>query len=243
MKLKKILMSLIAAAAIVSTTAATVSAVYDGEATYCFDNDSRLSDLETYGSVTETGFKITQTTNQAKNGNGCIVISENISDEVSDKSGGVYVEAGSVGIDSFDGCTITMSVLACEGAEKICDSFSLFSDGMLWLNASASDLSTTEWKDITLVIPEGAKNDRVGFTIPTFSKYMGDLIYIDDFTITLPDGNVVANVGDYQPKTVTEAETVSKGVNIALIIVLVVLVLAIVGGIGFLISTAMKRFS
>ena len=242
MKLKRIFASFIAAATVITTVSVTAFAVADGEATYCFDNSNRISDWQTYGSVSETKFTITQTTDKAQNGNGCIVISENISDEVSDKFGGAYITADSVGLQNFGGCVVSMSVLACEGAENVCDNFSIFSDGMLWVNAAA-EINSKEWTEITLYIPENADNNQIGFTIPTFSKYMGNIIYIDDVMIATADGNKISNVGDFQPKIVSEADTVSTGVNIALIILLVVLVLAIIGGIGFLISSAIKRFS
>ena len=243
MKLKRILTSLVAAAAVISTFSLTGFAVNDGEAAYCFDNESKLSDWETYGSTSETNFKITQVTTQSKNGNGCILISENVSDEVSEQFGGAYITADSVGLKNFGGCTISMSVLAYEGAEGACDNLSVFSDGMLWINTMASGLSSSQWTDITLVVPENADNSKVGFTIPTFNTFMGNIVYIDDFTITTADGVVVSNVGDYEQKIVTEESTVSTGVNIALTIVLVVLILAIVGGIGLIVSSAMKRFS
>ena len=243
MKLKRILTSLVAAAAVISTFSLTGFAVNDGEAAYCFDNESKLSDWETYGSTSETNFKITQVTTQSKNGNGCILISENVSDEVSEQFGGAYITADSVGLKNFGGCTISMSVLAYEGAEGACDNLSVFSDGMLWINTVASGLSSSQWTDITLVVPENADNSKVGFTIPTFNTFMGNIVYIDDFTITTADGVVVSNVGDYEQKIVTEESTVSTGVNIALTIVLVVLILAIVGGIGLIVSSSMKRFS
>ena len=116
MKLKKILASLIAAAAVVSTVSLTGLAVNDGEATYCFDNDSRIADWETYGSVAETGFKITQSIKQSNNGEGSILISENVQGEVSNAYGGAFITASTVGLASFEKCTITMSVLLCEGA-------------------------------------------------------------------------------------------------------------------------------
>lgn len=243
MKLKRILASFAAAAALIGSISATVFAVNDGEATYCFDNSSKISDWKTYGSISETNFKITQTTSQSKNGSGSILISENVSDEVSGKFGGAYITADSVGLTNFSGCTISMSVLVCEGAENVCDNLSVYSDGMVWINAVPSKLSSSEWTDVSLVIPENATNSQAGFTIPTFNTYMGNIVYIDDFTITRSDGTIVSNVGDFEQKAITGESTVSTGVNIALTIVLVVLILAIVGGIGFIVSAAMKRFS
>lgn len=243
MKLKKILTSFIAAAAVISTVSMTGLAVNDGEATYCFDNTNKMSDWQTYGSVDATGFKITQTSKQSLNGDGSLLISENVKDKVEDTYGGAFITADSVGLPDFGGCTVTMSVLLCEGANGFCDKLSIYSDGMLWVQTSASGVNSKTWTEVSLQIPDDADNSKVGFTIPTYNIYTGDIVYIDDFTITRPDGTIITNRGDYQVKTLTEDNTVSKGVNIALIILLVVLILAIVGGIGLVVSAALKKFT
>ena len=243
MKLKRILTSFIAAAAVISTVSVTGFAVNDGEAAYCFDNANKISDWQTYGSTKETGFTITQTNQKAKNGDGSIVISEKVTDSISDTFGGAYITADTLGIKNFGGCTISMSVLASENAEAFCDNLAIFSDGMLWASVAPIGINSKTWTEVTLTIPENADNTRVGFTIPTFNLYSGNIVYIDDFTVTLADGTVISNRGDYQPETITEEKTVSTGINIALTIVLVVLILAIVGGIGLIVSAAMKKFS
>lgn len=242
MKLKKILAAFIASAAVISSVAVTGFALNDGEATYCFDNGNKISDWQTYGSLDETGFKITQTNAQSKNGNGSLLISEKVTGDTTNAFGGAYVTASSVGIDNFGGCTISMSLLLCEGAEKFCENLTIYSEGMIWIQTPPSNLSSTTWTEVTLQIPADADNSKVGFTIPTLQPHSGDIVYIDDFTITRADGTIVSNLGDYQPKAITEINTVSKGTNIALIILLVVLILAIVGGIGFIISSSTKRY-
>ena len=125
-----------------------------------------------------------------------------------------------------------MNVMLCEGMEAFADNFSLYSDGMIWLQSIPQNLSSSTWTEVSLTLPEDAANTTVGFTIPTFQICTGDILYIDDFTITLPDGTSVENLGDYVPKKIVGEDAVSTGANIALTIVLVVLILAIVGGIG-----------
>ncbi len=242
MKLKKFL-SAVLASAVITAGAASVSAAEDGQATYCFDSDSSLSEWQTYGSTAETGFTITQTTAVSKNGNGSIIISEKVEEDIANQYGGAYIEASSLGLDSFQGCTIEMSVRLCEGAEGFYDSFSLYSDGMIWLTSPVENLSTETWTTVSLTIPENATNSSVGFTIPTYLLHKGDLVYIDNFTVTKADGTVIGNRGDYVIKEVRNEETVSKGTNIALTVALVVLILVIVGGIGFIVSSAIKKFS
>lgn len=243
MKLKKIL-SAVAASALAAVCAAfTASALNDGEATYCFDTDAALTEWQTYGSTAETGFSVSRTALASKNGNGSLIVSENVTEDVQNRFGGMYIEASSLGLDNFQGCTIEMSVLLCEGAEGYYDNLSVFSDGMIWLSSSPETLSTSEWTTVSLTLPPDATNNRAGFTIPTFLMHKGDIVYIDDFSVTDPDGNIIANRGDFYAKEVMSAEKVSSGTNIVLTVLLVVLILVIVGGIGLIVSSAIKRFS
>lgn len=242
MKLKKFLSAAIASA-VIASGAASVSALNDGEATYCFDTNTAMEDWQTYGSVDEAGAKADQTTLVSKNGNGSLLVSVNVADETDNQFGGFYVDASALGLDSFQGCTVEMSVMLCENAEGFYDNFSLFSDGMIWLATTPETLSASEWTTLKLELPENADNSRVGFTIPTFTLHKGDILYIDDFAVTDPDGNMIANKGDYAVKVITSAESVSSGTNIVLTVLLVVLILVIVGGIGIIVSSAIKRFS
>lgn len=241
MKLRKILAAAAAAAAMCAFSV-TAFAVQDGEAAYCFDTPDKLSDWQTDGAAEQTGLSLTQITSRAKNGDGCIAVSESFTGEITEPFGGAYITADKLGLDSFSGCTVSMSVLLNEAAAENIENFSIFSDGIIWLETPVAEVNSKEWTEFTLAIPETAENPRVGFTIPTFNAYSGEIAYIDDFSVTRADGTVVANVGDYKMKTVTKTETVSKGMNIVLIIVLVVLILAIVGGIAFFISKSVKRF-
>lgn len=243
MKLKKIFSAMLVSAVITVSSAVTAFAVEDGEATYCFDTDSRISDWTLYGSINETDVKLSHTIRESKNGDGCIIISENVIQSISDKFGGFYLEASEFGLENFSGCTIGMSVKLCEGAENYYDNFALYSDGIIWLSQSVCELSTEEWTDVSMLIPEGAQNPRVGFTIPTFSIYSGDVVYIDDFTITKPDGSVISNTGDYKLKTIAYEETTPTGKNILLTVLLIVLIFVIIGGVGMIVSAAIRRFA
>lgn len=243
MKLKKIFAAITAAAAILTTSSLTAMALEDGQATYCFDTADKLADWQTYGSTAETGFSLKQVTANSKNGEGCIAVSENVSREVSETYGGTYISAEALGLRNFGGCAISMSVLLNDEAANYIENFSLFCDGMIWLETPVIDINSKNWTEVTLVVPENAENPRAGFTIPTFGAYSGEIVYIDDFAVTTSDGTVIANVGDYKAKTVSAAETVSTGTNIVLTIVLVVLILAIVGGIGLIVSSVIKKFA
>lgn len=241
MKLRKILAAAMAAAAM-CTFAVTAFAVSNGEAAYCFDTPDKLSDWQTEGAAEQTGLSLKQITARAKNGDGCMVVSEKFTGDIDETYGGAYITADKLGLGSFAGCTVSMSVMLNENAAANIENFSLYSDGLIWLETPITEVNTKDWTEITLVIPATAENPRVGFTIPTFKEYSGEIAYIDDFTVTRADGTLVANAGDYKMRTVSATETVSKGMNIVLIIVLVVLILAIVGGIVFFISKSVKRF-
>ncbi len=243
MKLKKILAAVTAAAAILTCSSFTALALEDGQAAYCFDTADKLADWQTYGSTAETGFSFKQITSNSKNGEGCIAVSENVTGEISDTYGGAYISAETLGLRDFGGCTISMSVLLNESAADNIEAFSLFCDGMIWLETPVIDINSKTWTDVTLTVPENAENPRAGFTIPTFGAYSGEIVYIDDFSVTTSDGTIIANVGDYKAKTVSSTETVSTGTNIVLTIVLVVLILAIVGGIGLIVSSVIKKFA
>ncbi|MCM1329377.1 MAG: hypothetical protein NC253_08030 [Ruminococcus sp.] len=242
MKLKKFFAVLTAAAAL-AVCSLTAFALEDGQAAYCFDTADKLSDWQTYGSVSETGFAFKQTTANSKNGEGCIAVSEKFTGEVSDTYGGAYVSASTFGLPDFGGCTISMSVLLNPEAEDYIENFSLYSDGMIWLETPVVGINSQTWTEFTLTVPANAENSQVGFTIPTFSPYSGEIVYIDDFSIVQADGTLIANTGDYKAKTASSAETVSTGTNIILTVVLVVLILAIVAGIGVIVSSVIKKFA
>ncbi len=243
MRMKKIISAILASVVAAGICAANAFAVDDGQATYCFDTATNITKLQPYGSVDATGMKLTHTVQESKNGNGCIVISESITEAPADKFGGFYIEASTLGLENFQNCTVELSVKLCEGAEGLCENFALYSDGMIWLTQSATSLSATEWTTLTLTLPDGATNDKVGFTIPTFNMCDSDILYIDDFTITDSNGSIITNQGDYEVKAIAVEDAASKGQNILLTILLVVLILAIVGGIGLIVSNALRRFS
>ncbi len=242
MRMKKIISALLASAVAVGMCAANAFALEDGQATYCFDTAACLENFQTYGSVEATGTALTHTVLESKNGNGCIVVSANASEVVSEQYGGFYIDAATLGLDSFKNCTVEMSVKLCEGAENYVENLALYSDGIIYLTQTAAGLSSEQWTTITLVLPDGAANTKVGFTIPTFQVYSGDILYIDDFAVT-QDGTIIENKGDYEVKKVAAEDAASKGQSIGMTILLVVLILAIVGGIGLIVSSAIRKFS
>ena len=241
MKLRKIFAALSAFAVSASIVGTTCFAT-DGNATYCFDTADKIADWQTNGSAEDAGMKLSHTNRKSESGDGSLVVSVDISSDISDGFGGAFVDASALGLESFDGCTVSMSVMLCEGAEGHTENLSVYSDGIVWVEEVPESLSADTWTEVSVVVPTGADNSSVGFTIPTLNAYSGDVVYIDNFNIITPDGTAVPNVGDYQFKKITSEDTVSGGTNIVLTIVLVVLILAIVAGIGFIVSSAIKKF-
>lgn len=241
MKLRKIFAALSAIAVSASIMGTTCFAA-DGDATYCFDTADKIADWQTGGFADDAGLKLSHTNRKSESGDGSLVVSVNIASDISNGLGGAFIDASALGLESFDGCTVSMSVMLCEGAEGHAENLSIYSDGVVWVDSSPESLSADAWTEVSIVVPTGADNSSVGFTIPTLNAYSGDVVYIDNFNVINSDGTAVPNVGDYQFKTITSADTVSSGTNIVLTIVLVILILAIVAGIGFVVFSAIKKF-
>lgn len=243
MKIRKLASAVLAAVISAGMCMANVYAIGDGEATYCFDTTAKMSDFTAFGSAENVGMKLTHTVYESDNGNGSVILSVNNAETPEQTYGGMYIEASQLGLDTFKNCKVEMSVKLCEGAEGYTDQLALFSDGLVWMTQPVVGIDEDTWTTVTLVLPDGAANTKVGFTIPTYKAYSGDVVYIDDFAVTDSNGNVIANMGDYEVKKLSVEDAASTGQNIGLTIVLVVLILAIVGGIGLIVSAAIRRFS
>ena len=241
MKFKKIVSALLASVTALSMTICANAA--DGDATFCFDNDTALSNWQTYGSVEQTGLKMDIAVDVKENGDGSLRISENITKEIpeDEKFGGMFITADAVGLESFNGCTMQASVYFNPDAAEVTDRFTLYSDGVIWLTSELSD-ENTGWAKVALAVPGNADNNSFGFTIPVYDSYSGPVCYVDNVIIYDADGNAVANLGD--SKTSAESIEVSVGTvgRVLLIILLAVLVVGIIAGIGFVISLLLKKF-
>lgn len=241
MKFKKIVSALLASFTALSMTVCVNAAAED--ATFCFDNDSAVSNWQTYGSVEQTGLKMEIDFDVRENGDGSLKIYENITKPLADgeKYGGVFITSDVVGLESFNGCTMQASVYFNPDAADVTEKFTLYSDGVIWLTSELSD-ENTGWSKVSLTVPENAANTSFGFTIPVYENYTGDVCYVDNVIIYDADGNAIANFGD--SKTSAENIEVSIGTvgRVLLIILLAVLVVGIIAGIGFVVSMLLKKF-
>lgn len=242
MKITKIIAA--AAACAMALSAVAFSAFADDEATFCFDSDSSLSTLQGYGSTEETGFTASIDEQTKVSGNGSLKLSENVTESIADDNrfGGLYFESSSVGLDSFAGCTISMKVFLDKDAAKLMQSFTIFSDGIVWMSSDLGNENAGKWADIAITIPGNADNTRFGFSIPVFESYSGTVAYIDDLTVTKSDGTAVANIGDYQEASQVEV-SISKGPRIILIVLVCILLVGVVACVGFVISKFQNKFT
>lgn len=242
MQIKKIIAA--AAASIMALSTAAFSAFADEYATFCFDTDTSISMLQSYGSTTETGFSASIDEQTKNDGSGSLMLSENVTESVAAdiRFGGIYIESSSLGLDSFAGCTVTMKVMFDENAAKLAESFSVFTDGIVWMTYDLSNEQAGKWADVTLTVPENADNSRIGFAIPIFEAYNGVVAYIDDLIVTKPDGTVVANIGDQKESSKIEV-SIGKTARIILLVVVCVIIVAVIAGVGFIISKFQNRFT
>lgn len=242
MKITKIIAA--AAASVMALSAVVFSAFAADEATFCFDNDTSLSMFQSYGSTAETGFTASIDEQTKVNGNGSLKLSENLTESIADDSrfGGLYFDSTSIGLDSFAGCTVSMKVLFDKDAAKLAQSFTVFSDGIVWMNTDLSNENAGKWADVAIAIPGNADNTRLGFSIPIFESYNGTVAYIDDLTVTTADGTVIANIGDQQEASQITV-SISKGPRIILIILVCVILVGVVACVGFVISKFQNKFT
>lgn len=242
MKINKIIAA--AAAAVMAMSAAAFSVFADDNATFCFDTDSSLSMLQTYGAVEETGFKASIDNQVKVGGNGSLKLSEEVGAAVSDdnQSGGIYIDSSAFGLDSFADCTVSMKVMFDKEAAKLAPSFTIFTDGIVWMSCEVNSEQAGNWTDVVISVPGNADNTRVGFLIPVFETYSGAVAYVDDITITKADGTTIANVGD-QKESENIVVSITKGPRIILLIVVCLILVGVVAGAGFVISKFQNKFT
>jgi hypothetical protein len=244
--MKKILSLFLASASVLACFvfgAAASSDIPSDAATYCFDNDGRLSDWELYGSVSQAGFAMSISKEVKESGNGSLALTQTLHNPVTtDKYGGAYISADKLGLENFSGCAMRVSYQYGSNPDNI-ESFSIFSDGIVWIQVNAPPPSGGKgWATAEVYVPENAANTRFGFTIPTFNPYNGVTMHIDNIFIYDREGNAVANLGDFQIEEGTSLwETDNLATTILLIALLVAAVAAIVFGIILAVKTYQKK--
>lgn len=242
MNLKKIIAAVSASVMVLSTTA--FSAFAQENATLCFDTNDSIVMFTGYGAVGETGFTASIDTAERVSGNGSLALTENVSASVDsdNRSGGLYIESESLGLDSFAGCTLTMSVLFNEEAAKLAEGFTIFADGIVWMTCDVGNENAGKWTEVSFSIPENAANTRIGFAIPVYEGFSGTVANIDNLMITKADGTAVANIGDVKEASKIEV-SIGTAPRIILLVVACLLIVAVIAGIGFIVSKFQSRFT
>ncbi|MDR0946868.1 MAG: hypothetical protein LBM87_03855 [Ruminococcus sp.] len=240
LKLKRVLSAAAACflAVTVSVTAAAESAAgSDNPTAFCFDNEQSMSYIVFEGNeaINATRYKAEISGEKPLSGAGSLMISETLTSEVSGVSGGIYITAQSLGLQSFEGCTITAKIFPVEPSVDMGAQFVMYTDSQIYIPTGTGGITAGKWNDITLTVPADCANTKLGFTIPIYTPWSGTVCYIDNITITQSDGVVVTNVGDFSDP-VAEEET-NRTLTLILTIVFVILVIGIV---FFIVSTVIK---
>lgn len=165
-------------------------------------------------------------------------------DEASSGSGyiGYCMKAADFDLPNFDGCVINFNVAFAPGYSTD-KNVSLFYDGGTWKETSISKQAST-WSQYNFDIPISSSSEVMGILIPVKTSYVGDVVYIDNVNINLPDGTAIANIGDsYEEIVIEKEDEASQTTSKALFVVIVIIVaLALIGGTAYFFYNLMKKY-
>lgn len=226
----------------------SVSVAADQTATFAFDNDTGIAlwRTENEALIKETGFRGTVSKTKPQDGAGSLAVYENLTGTVDRDemgNGTMFVTAAAVGLQNFAGCTITAQIYPTKAAMLSKPEITFFTDGMLYLPSSTAEWTADKWNTVAMTVPDNCDNTRLGFFIPLYTTYIGDVFYIDNITITQSDGTVVPNVGDYQvPDDSKSFSTLNPILSYILMGLLIVAGIAVVAFIIIFIVKHARRF-
>ncbi|MDR0903475.1 MAG: hypothetical protein LBM59_02465 [Ruminococcus sp.] len=169
--------------------------------TFAFDTDigADMWKVDNTELAAKNNFKFGITEKEMFDGAGSLAVSESFTGEIDPELiGGAYITAADIGLTDFAGCTITAQIFPTAAAVARSGQFTLYTDGMLYLPVAQTTFTADTWSKITLVIPDNCQNTRLGFLTPVYQTFAGDAFYLDEITVTLPDGSTVPNIGDYE---------------------------------------------
>lgn len=239
----KKLLSLVLAAATALTMATAVfadapAAENSDPATFTFDTDGAFSYIHTFGNAADTNLTYTLSDTGAIYGR-CLKLSEDFSSEISNQYGGIYFDASDFGLDSFAGYTLKLNIKTTSATAKQIDNLLLFSDGEQWIAQNVSATNVNKWTTVSVSAPTDKRNTKLGVSIPIMSPFSGDVVFIDDVTITDNYGKMIANVGDIDTSL---AEAPNTFVSVLTTILFIVLILVVIGGVAFVVLKLTRRF-
>lgn len=244
---KKILSLFLAAAAVLSMTAgalaadeteARTAAAPKDAATFTFDTDACMSYIHSFGSASDTNLQYNLEDKAAVSGR-CLRLSEEFTQDISNQYGGIYFLASDLGLEDFSGYTMTVKVKVTAASAKATPNMVLFSDGVSWVSNNFSTDNAGNWITATVSVPADSANDKLGISIPITSAFKGDVVFLDDITITDNYGKAVPNVGDVDTSL---AEAPNTFTSVITTILFVLLIIAVIGGIVLVVLKMIRRY-
>jgi hypothetical protein len=239
----KIKISFLVIAVIMSFAALPVFA--SDSAALAFDNDSSIKHFvnDNTDLAKKTGFKYTVSDTKTYDGTGALAVSESFVGAIDEgQSGGAYITADKFGLKDFAGCTITAKLYPTAASNSVKPNIVFYTDGMLYLPTANTSWNIESWNDVVMVIPDNCENTRLGFLIPVKSTFSGDVFYLDEVVITLPDGTAVSNIGDYEAPIEGLSGDIDDTLTLILTIILIVGAIAIVVLLIYIIARKAKRY-
>ena len=237
--MKKIISVFLAAAAVFTmgvtafakeeTNAETKAVNTTTAATITFDTEKSLDYIHTFGNASETNLTC-EITDEGALGGKSLKLSEDFSQSISNRYGGIYFEAADFGLESFAGYTMKININPASAAAKATDKFEFFSDGEQWSAISYKISNPDMWSVMTISVPASVDNSKMGVSFPITEPYSGDLIIIDDLTLTDNYGKKIDNIGDVDTSLY---QAPSGAMSVLTTILFLLLIIVVILGIGY----------
>lgn len=246
-KAMSIILSMVIAftVAILPVSAETVNS---GNPTMCFDNKNTIDLFKAYPPET-TGLSFALSDKKAQKGYSYILyadVPENTELE------GLYFSASDIGLKNLENCTITFDYCLSDAYKEYSNSFTVFSQGVIWYDETVTDSlvtgkkDDTGWRTATITLPESATNTSFGIGISTQTGYKGTVMNIDNLTVTDKNGDAVVNVGDYENVKIEEGykdiTVTALWVTIVQIAVIVIILFIVIVILSKLLKKRKERF-
>lgn len=241
--MKKILSLVLAAAAIFTMGTASyadepAAAAKTDPATFTFDTADGFSYIHTFGNAADTNLTYELSDAGAISGR-CLKLSEDFAGDVSNQYGGIYFDAADFGLSNFAGYTMNLNIKTNPASAKATSVVLAFSDGEQWVAQSISTSTTNSWINTSVSVPADKKNTKMGISIPITSTFTGEVLLVDDITITDNYGKVIANIGDIDTSLAEAPDTLT---SVLTTILFVVLILGVIAGVVFVILKLTRRY-
>lgn len=236
--MKKILSAIAAAVAALTMSTAVFAEEVPQDPTFLFDTDASLSYVHTFGNAAETNLKVEISDAGAVSGR-CLKLSESFTENIGNQYGGIYFDSADFGLENFAGYTLTAQIKFTKEIGKAVPTVLMFTDGAMWYSEDVDTSDSSKYITASVTVPAGKTNNKLGISIPVTSAFTGDLMYIDNVVISDNYGKTIANIGD---KDTSLAEAPNGAVSVLTTILFIILILAVVGAVGFIAYKIMGKY-